>query len=191
MKKRTYKNKKQKNNFGVFHIFIILVLVAGLTILGLSLLMPPKKTNNDAESKPLDTAVNETEKKEEEEKKEEKKDEGENQDKTPEKYDGEKPESKDSFNASITKNEVVSGYYKLRVNIYELVSEGTCKLHMEANGGKDTLDRTAKIVNAGPDSSACEGFDIPTNGISSGTYKFTVTISNSSKTSTVEGTINI
>jgi hypothetical protein len=190
MKKRTYKHKKQKNNFGFIHIAIILVLVAGLTILALSLFVPSKKKDND-EPKPLDTAINETEKKKEEKKKEEQKDEGDNQDKTPEKYDGEKPESKDSFNASITKNEVVSGYYKLRVNIYELVSEGTCKLHMEANGGKDTLDRTAKIVNAGPDSSACEGFDIPTNGISSGTYKFTVTISNSSKTSTVEGTINI
>ena len=190
MKKRTYKNKKQKSSFGFLHIFVILALAAGITIICMSLLMPPKKKETD-DPKPLDTAVNETEQKQREEKtKEEKKEEGENPDKTPEKYDGENKVSKETFNASITKSEIVNGKFILRVSIYELVNDGTCKLHMEEKHGS-MLDQTAKIVNAGPDSSACEGFDIPVDGIASGSYTYTVTMTNGQKTTVLNGSIAI
>ena len=79
----------------------------------------------------------------------------------------------------------------LRVEIYELIDVGTCKLHMETANG-DTVDRIAEIAVSGPDSSTCyEGFDIPTDKISSGKYSFTVTLTSDSKTGTISGTINI
>lgn len=188
MTKRSYKKKKQTKNFSFVYIFLILIAVAGLTVLVMSFLVPPKK--KDADTTPMNTAINETEKKQEEKKKEEEKiDNGENPDKTPEKYDGENPISSDSFNASINRNEVSNGKVVIRVGVYELV-EGTCTLHMETTDGS-TVDRTAKLVNAGPDSSACEGFDIPVDGIAKGTYKFTVTIKNDAKKSVLNGVITI
>lgn len=187
MTKRSYKKKKQTKNFSFVYILLILIVVAGLTVLVMSFLVPPKK--KDIDTTPMNTAINETEKKQEEKKKEEKIDNGENPDKTPEKYDGENPISSDSFNASINRNEVSNGKVVIRVGVYELV-EGTCTLHMETADGS-TVDRTAKLVNAGPDSSACEGFDIPVDGIAKGTYKFTVTIKNDAKKSVLNGVITI
>ena len=188
MTKRSYKKKKQTKNFSFVYILLILIAVAGLTILVMSFLVPPKK--KDVDTTPMNTAINETEKKQEEKKKEEEKiDNGENPDKTPEKYDGENPISSDSFNASINRNEVSNGKVVIRVGVYELV-EGTCTLHMETTDGS-TVDRTVKLVNAGPDSSACEGFDIPVDGIAKGTYKFTVTIKNDAKKSVLNGVITI
>ena len=187
MTKRSYKKKKQTKNFSFVYILLILIAVAGLTILVMSFLVPPKK--KDVDTTPMNTTINETEKKQEEKKKEEKIDNGENPDKTPEKYDGENPISSDSFNASINRNEVSNGKVVIRVGVYELV-EGTCTLHMETTDGS-TVDRTVKLVNAGPDSSACEGFDIPVDGIAKGTYKFTVTIKNDAKKSVLNGVITI
>lgn len=163
------------------HIFLILIFVAGITFLCLSLFVPSKKKDDGPT---LGTAVNETEKKNEQ------KDEN-NPDKTPAQYEGEKPNDASTINASLTKNEVVNGTYMIRITIYELINDGTCKLHMESDKG-DTLDRTTKIVTIGSDSSTCEeGFDIPVSGISSGKYDFSVTFSSGSKTGSVKGTINI
>ncbi len=183
------KRNVRNNGSGIkfIHIFLILIFVAGMTFLCLSLFAPSKK--KDEPTSTSNTVINETEKKKEEEKKEE--NNGENPDKTPTQYEGEKPNDSTTINASLTKNEVVEGTYMLRVTIYELISDGTCKLHMESANG-DTIDRTTKIVTAGPDSSTCEdGFDIPTNGISSGKYDFSVTFTAGSKTGSVKGTINI
>ncbi len=188
MKKRNV--RKSDSGIKFIHIFLILVFVAGITFLCLSLFVPQK---NKTEEPSLNTAVNETEKKNNENKKNEEKDnkEKENPNNTPAQYEGEKPTSDTKINASLTKNEVINGTYMLRIEIYELLSEGTCKLHMESDKG-DSLDRTAKIATFGPDSSTCEeGFDIPTNGISSGKYNFTITLTSGSKTGSVSGTINI
>lgn len=177
--------RKSESGIKFIHIFLILVFVAGITFLCLSLFVPSKKKTDDNSN--LNTTVNETEKKNEENKS----DDSEDPDKTPSQYEGEKPTNSSTINASITKNEVVNDVYMLRVTIYELISEGTCKLHMESDHG-DTLDRTTNIVTIGADSSTCEeGFDIPTAGISSGKYDFNVTFVSGSKTGSVKGTINI
>lgn len=185
----TKQRRKSKEGFKYLLIFCVLILTAGATFLSLSFLAPAKPTKKNDDSNILSTAVNNDQKKTNEPGRGGA-DGGDNPDKTPKQYEGSKPESKDTFNASITKNEIVNGKYMLRVNIYELINEGTCTLHMETVNG-DTVDRTARIVIAGPDSSACEGFDIPVSGISAGAYSFTVSISSSTKSSSVQGTIKI
>ena len=67
MTKRSYKKKKQTKNFSFVYILLILIAVAGLTVLVMSFLVPPKK--KDVETTPMNTAINETEKKQEEKKK--------------------------------------------------------------------------------------------------------------------------
>lgn len=177
--------RKTESGIKFIHIFLILIFVAGMTFLCLSLFVPAKKKDNNSN---LDTTINETEQKQDADKKE---DEQEDPNNTPIQYEGEKENDPTKISASLTKNEVIDGVYKIRVTIYELINDGTCKLHMESSNG-DSLDRTTKISIMGPDSSTCEeGFDIPTNGISSGKYDFSVTFVAGSKTGSVSGTINI
>ena len=66
MTKRSYKKKKQTKNFSIVYILLILIAVAGLTVLVMSFLVPPKK--KDVDTTPMNTAINETEKKQEEKK---------------------------------------------------------------------------------------------------------------------------
>ena len=181
--KNSKKAKKQSGELNFGYIFLILIFVAGITFLGLSIFMPKKnKGNNNT----LSTVVNETEKKDTPESK----NEGEDPEKTPKKYEDDDETDGSNINASITVNDVSDGKYTLQIMIYGLLSEGTCKLHMETANG-DTVDRNAKIVTAGPDSSSCDGFNISTSGISSGTYNFTVSLTSGSKTGSVKGTIKI
>lgn len=184
------KQKNQKSGFNLLYIFAILVFVAGATFLCLSIFAPAKKTDDDTSS---NTTTKETEKKKEDDKSEKKDDNNsENQDKTPKKYEEPSETDPSKINASITKNEISNGRYSLRVTMYELLNEGTCKLHMESSNG-DTLDRSANVIIAGPDSSACEGFDVDNikSYLNSGTYDFTVTINSGSKTGSVNGTIKV
>lgn len=180
------KKKQQKSGELKFsYIFLVLVFVAGITFLTLSIFMPKKEKEDDNNPS---TTINETENKDSSENV--KAGEGENPDKTPKQFEGDDETDKAKINASISINEVSGGKYTLQVMIYELLSEGTCKLHMETNNG-DSVDRSAKIVTIGPESSSCDGFEIPTSGISSGTYDFSVTMTSGTKTGSVKGTIKI
>ena len=180
------KNRKHKreSNFKIAYTFLILIFVAGITFLTLSVIVPSKEKGND---NAVNTVVNKTETE-----KQSNTQSGNTEDptdKTPKQYeDYEKDEN--NLNASITMNEVNNGKYTLRVTIYELLSSGTCELEMKTNSG-DSLRRSANIINTGADSSSCEGFDVLTDGISSGTYNFVVSLKSGDKTGSVEGTIKI
>ncbi len=181
---KSKKNKQKKiGEFKFSYIFLMLVFAAGITFLALSLFVP-KKAKSDDDT--LSTVINETEKKNKTESDE---NGNENPDNTPKQFEGEK-EKTDTIDAEIAMNDVSDGKYTLQISIYELLGEGTCKLHMETKKG-DTVDRTAKIITIGPDSSSCDGFEISTSGISSGAYDFTVTMTSGNKSGSVKGTIKI
>ena len=184
--KNPKKKQKKTAEFKFSYIFLILVFVAGITFLALSLFVPKKSKGDDGDT--LSTAINETEKKNKTESDE---NGSENPENAPKQFEGEKDKTdKGTIDAEIAVNDVSDGKYTLQVSIYELLNEGTCKLHMETKNG-DTVDRSAKIVTIGPDSSSCDGFEISTSGISSGTYNFTVTMTSGDKTGSVKGTIKI
>ena len=196
---RNKSNKEKKTiNFGV--IFLMLLFVAGLTFLILALMTPSKNNNGEV----LDTAVNETENKQEPQKDNivvEGVDEDGNPnydggltEKTPTQYEG-TVDKTGAISANISRNEVVGDKYILRVTINELLSDGTCTLEMSTKNG-DSLKRTSNVIQSGADSSSCDnfgynGYEITTNGISSGSYSFTVTIKSGNRTGKVTGDINI
>lgn len=67
----------------------------------------------------------------------------------------------------------------IRTIIRTLTSSGTCTLSMSGPGGK-TYQATAN-VQAGPNSSTCQGFNVPVTQLSSGAWKLTITFENSSQ----------
>ena len=177
---------RYSSSFHIIYIFLILAFVAGITFITLSMFVPKKQKDSGSN---LNTTTNETEKQNQTNNTQtENKEENNNQ--TPKQNEDESDADEKTLNASITMNEVNNGKYTLRVTIYELVSSGNCTLHMESARG-DTLDRTARIIDAGANSSSCEGFDIATNGISSGSYNFTINLKAGEKSKTLTGIIQI
>ena len=161
----------------------------------LSLFMPKKVKNEDNE--PVDTVVDGTEREEkktvekkttEKEKTEEETDT--NPEKTPKQNEATPKKAANKIDADIAINDVSDGTYTLQISIYDLINTGSCKLHMESANG-DMIDRTAKIVTIGPDSSSCDGFEIPTSDINPGKYNFTVIMTSGNKTGSVKGEIAI
>ena len=191
--KRTKKHyKKSKVKFG--YIFLILVFVIGITFVTLSLFMPKKMKIEEDNDDPVSTAINQTEKEQQERQSDAEKiakqPSNDDPEKTPKQYEAEKTQSKEKIDSEIAINEVADGIYTLQVSIYELLNEGSCKLHMESANG-DMVDRTAKIVSIGPDSSSCDGFEIPTSGIAPGNYNFVITMTSGTKSGSLKGTIKI
>src|SRR5574344_1225038 len=106
---------------------------------------------------------------------------------TTKQYDG---NASSRMSIVITKNEVVNGKYYLRVLINEVLEDSAkCKLEMSGPNGS-SLSRSASVAN-NPGSSSCEGFDIPTSGITAGNWTFTVNVTSGEKTGSVSGKITI
>ena len=148
------------------YIFLVLLFSIGVTFLVLSIIIPPK---NDSEM--LDTTVNTTE--------------------LEKKAEQESETSSDTLDISLSKNEVLDGKYQVRVTIFEVLTEtGTCELTMKSENG-DEVKRSTKTISAGPSTTSCDGFDIRTEGIASGTYSFTLTVTVGSRVGAVNGSIKI
>ena len=189
--------RKHETSFKVICILLGLAFVAGITFLCFSLFIPPK--NREIE-KPLNTIVTKPEAKNSESKETPSKEAEtplEDPNKTPKQNedDGKTVTNSNELNLSLTKNEVVTSQgrqvYQTRLTIYELLNEtGECVLEMKSSNG-DYLKRTAKTFNDGANSASCEGFDVLTEGISAGTYNFTIKVTVGKRTGNLSGIINI
>ena len=172
---------KNKKSPVLFYIFFILLFSIGVTFLVLSLIMPPKKKDDNTTT--LTTTVNSTELSNKTDKG------GESQ--TPKQNEDEPKIDPSKLDVSLSKNEVRDGKYQLRVTIFEILTEtGTCELEMKSASG-DYVKRSAKTINAGPSTTSCEGFDIRIDGIASGIYDFTLTVTVGDRTGVVTGNIKI
>lgn len=179
-KARTKRN--QEDGFNPFILFITLVIVAGITILILSIVAPSKQsgtntnTSNNTSSSSSDNSDDAA------------------ASKTPSQYEKDDDFEPDptSINMSITKNEVVGDKYQVRVTIYEIITgdDGVCDLEMKSEEG-NFIHRSANLINAGPDSTSCEGFDIKTNEITPGDYEVTITVESGERYGEIFGTIKI
>jgi len=81
----------------------------------------------------------------------------------------------------VTSKSVSGGMLRIRVQIDQNISSGTCYLTI---GGYST---TAPVV-AEPQSASCQGFDVPTRDYSGNS--FVITVKSGSKTGSVSGVLN-
>ena len=195
-------SRRKESSYKILYFFFGVIFIAGLTFLCFFLLMPPKKQNPE---KPLDTIVTAPKAKvqtktestsDSSEVTESTESNLENPEKTPKQTESTPNIKPNELNLSLTKNEVTTDsqgrrIYQVRITIYELLNEaGQCVLEMKSSSG-DYLKRTANTFNDGATSASCEGFDVLTEGISSGTYNFTIKATVGRKTGTITGIINI
>lgn len=114
----------------------------------------------------------------------------ENPEKTPTKSEGNNPNLSTGLTGSITYAAVADGKLIIRVNIDQLVGEnGTCSLTLSKKGSKDIIKAVNTMDN--PSSSTCQGFDIPLNEISKGSWNLKIDLSAGGKLGHIEGKVEV
>ena len=134
--------------------------------------------------------VEEVEKSEEKPDEEEEEDEGLSiENKEVKQYEGGNPNSSDDLTGAITYAGVSGGTLRIRVNIDQYLSGGTCELGLITDGGK--VYSTSVGVADSASTATCQGFDVPTSGLPAGDYRIQVVISSGNKTGTILGEVKL
>lgn len=108
--------------------------------------------------------------------------------KTPVQYEGDDPNTSDTLTGVISYKSVVGSNLVIRTTINQLISSGTCNLTLSS--GQKTVTRTANIMQ-NPSSSSCEGFDIPTSELGSGTWNINIKVTGDGKTGTLTDSVSL
>lgn len=104
--------------------------------------------------------------------------------KTPVQFEGENPNTQDNLSGSITATFISGEKAIIRMNIDQFLSTGSCELVLTS--GNQTYSESARIIPEAS-TSTCEGFDIPLEKISIGTWQILINLSSDSKTGQITG----
>jgi len=103
-------------------------------------------------------------------------------------YEGSDANASQDLTGVINYASVVNYTLTIRTTINQALNSGTCQLTL-TNGSK-TVTKTSQITQ-NPSSSACDGFDIPTSELGSGTWNITITLTSDNRTGTLTSTVDI
>lgn len=104
-------------------------------------------------------------------------------------YEGEDPNSKDDLTGVVTYAGVNGDNLMIRVNIDQYLEDGSCELSLWRDGASMYTGK-ARIVNS-VTTATCEGFNVPTSGLSEGNYKIVIKLSSGDKVGTINGETKI
>ena len=88
----------------------------------------------------------------------------------------------------ITSSNVSGDNLVLRIQINELLSNGSCSLIL-SNSAR-SVTKTSGVIDSAT-SSSCYGFDIPLSELSNGTWQIKVTVTSGDRTGIITGEVNI
>ena len=176
-RKRTRKSKKW-----ISRLFFLLLLVATCVLCYFvwDAYFKDKGTKPE-ETKPEEKTIDV---KPEEKKEEEKTETPEEKPKVPQ-YDGGDPNTAPGLTGAITYVGITGGYLRIRVNIDQYLANGSCNVVL-TRGGTQIFSDYANIVSSAS-TSTCEGFDIPTASLGSGSTSIKVTFSSGDRSGTASG----
>lgn len=85
--------------------------------------------------------------------------------KTPERYDGDNPNTLDDLTGVISTARFASdGTFLVRVNIDQYLSSGSCRLKITDNEGTTPVEKSVEIIPEAS-TSTCAGFDLPASDL--------------------------
>ena len=93
----------------------------------------------------------------------------------------------DQITGILNYKSVSDGKLVLRVTINQSLSSGTCSLTMTGPG---SYSETAPVA-ANASSATCQGFDIPTSKLTSGTWSISISVSSDSKTGIIKDSVSL
>lgn len=121
------------------------------------------------------------------------------QDKTPQQYD-DTSSNDDSSNSSDTAKNNITGTVNfasvanskltIRVTIDQHLTSGSCTLTLTNSATGKTYTASADIVD-NPSSATCQGFDVPTNKLSSGDWNINIGVTSNDNEGTITGQVKI
>lgn len=178
------RKNKRRAKFGlrdVFFILIVLILIAAVSFCFMYSTQQPKDDLETTEETPKENPQTSTliENSTEEEPEIQK---------TPTQNEGTDPNTLEQLTGSITTAYVAGDKAIIRLNIDQFLSSGTCTLTMIS--GTNTYSSSAAIISD-VTTSTCEGFDIPTDLLSSGVWSITIDLSSDNKTGQIIGEIEL
>lgn len=103
-------------------------------------------------------------------------------------YEGTDPNTSQSLTGVINRASVADGTLTIRTTINQSLTSGSCRLTL--TNGQKTVTRNVNIT-PNPSSSTCEGFDVPTSELGSGSWDINITISSGDRTGSLKGGVNI
>ena len=185
------KRKRKKTNImkWVVRAFLLALFIAAVVIVFLvwDNYFNDKKDNNPKASE--ESSEIEEKKVEESEDEEEKEEEMPVEKKEVKQYEGENPNVSNDLTGAITYAGVSNGTLRIRVNIDQYLSGGTCELGLITDGGK--VYSTSVGVSDSASTATCQGFDVPTSGLPTGDYRIEVIVSSGDKTGIILGEVKL
>lgn len=106
-----------------------------------------------------------------------------------EQYDGDDPNTLTGLTGVLTYAGVSNGYLRLRVNIDQYLSSGTCILVLSRNGNQIYSDYTNIVDSAS--TSTCEGFDVLASELGTGGLQIKITLASGDKNGVITGEATI
>ncbi len=98
------------------------------------------------------------------------------------------PPNNATLSSSITSVSVMEGTLRVRAVINEVLNTGECSF--AATKGNEKITKTVAIQSL-PSSATCKGFDISTDELSEGEWKFTLTISTGNRSNQLNGSFKV
>ena len=182
MSKTNRRNQRRRTHHPVVTVIVIFLLVGVLFFV--SKMLADNTSDGTEDNKKNTTEITKTEKTEKAPT-ETQAPKDEDDQKTPIQNDGDDPNTKDS----LTMSEVTGEILHIRLNIDQYLSSGTCNLTLTSSYGTTFTDN-ANIVPS-PSTSTCEGFDIATSDLASGTWAINIDLESGGKTGTITGEVNL
>lgn len=102
--------------------------------------------------------------------------------------EGDDPNTLDILTGTITAARVSGEQFIIRVNLDQYLSSGACSLTM--TNGKKTYSATANILSS-VSTSTCEGFDVPMDKISSGTWSISIDLVSDEKVGNISQEVSL
>ena len=104
-------------------------------------------------------------------------------------YEGEDPNQADALSGVVTYAAVNNDVLMIGTNIDQFLGSGDCNLSL-IRDGKEIYSTNVGIV-AEVSTSACDGFNIPTNNLGSGTTEIVIKLNSGEKTGIIRGEVSL
>ncbi|MDO4612105.1 MAG: hypothetical protein Q4B29_01430 [Candidatus Saccharibacteria bacterium] len=104
-------------------------------------------------------------------------------------YEGGDPNKGSDLTGVVSYAAVLDGILRIRVNIDQFVTEGSCELSL-VRDGKSIYNASALMTDA-VSTATCEGFDVPVANLSTGKVQIVINLKAGSKTGVINGEVEL
>lgn len=179
--------KNKKNRYKIDKVVVVVIIIVAAFAGGFFVANKLSRNDRDDKAAVSDVVVNNNaESKESQVAQHDSAEIAKEDDKTPEKYDGEDANNFGELSGTVTFAGIAGNKLMIRVNIDQFLASGTCSLTIGGYSSDVNISSSAST-------STCEGFDIPLSDLSdlSGETEFSINLSSGDKQGLITGSVQL